>query len=229
MTNEMYYIQRYKAGSYNKQAVNSDRYLSADYMGSAEFEWGSIPAAWKSLRMNNVRLFTHEVQSKGGKAALVRFFVVTTENGFERFKDQINIHLDGTYRGSKAKNSTGLWEKFNASGLAAERHAEFTPDAWLDVSPFVYRRESEDCAIFFSDNAMPARQVYIDVMRGYETIDYSDLRIGDMVLSPLSDELVKVCGLNADDTISVKTKYGKAHKFNKLDLIHERYLEGIAV
>lgn len=224
MTNEMYYIQRYKAGSYNKQAVNSDRYLSADYMGSAEFEWGSIPAAWKSLHMNNVRLFTHEVQSKGGKAALVRFFVVTTENGFERFKDQINIHLDGTYRGSKAKNSTGLWEKFNASGLAAERHAEFTPDAWLDVSPFVHNRNDDD-AIFFTDDQILARRTYLYVMRGSSQIDVQDLRIGDMVLSPMSDDLVKVCGLNEDGTVSVKLKYGKARKFHKQDIIPQYYLE----
>lgn len=223
----MFYIQRYQAEE-RSNANGVDRMIRGDYMGSSEFESGSIQQSWKYLRQERIKLYEHTVQSKGGFAARVKFYVITTELGFEQFKEGIDRHLDGTRVGRLAKEWTSLWEKFNT-----KPRPERMPDAWFAVDGFVSNNTWGDDnklitpapPIFFTANHALARRVFFELNRKDYTFDNNELRIGDMVQVPDSTLDLKVCGLNEDDTISVKGKYAKARKFDSRDVYQASFIK----
>ena len=205
----MYYIQNYdhKTGVKNISDTTS-RFLSPHYMGSAEFEFGSVGASWSFLRENNIKLFSTTVLGKNSKEEKeIQFFVITTEEGFERFKENIEIHLDGQHIGQITKDYTGIYYKF-----FTEHRAQKFADAWLDVSCFVGGQTGD--AIFFTDSKEVALRTFLELKR--QTTP--EINVFDEVFSYKSDGSFKVCGLNEDDSISAKQKYGKAIKFNPNDL-----------
>lgn len=58
----MYYIQRYQHSAQvdpNKETL--DRFIENDYMGGAEFEFGSVGGSWKFLRENDIEIVLHTV------------------------------------------------------------------------------------------------------------------------------------------------------------------------
>lgn len=225
----MHYIQRYKI-SERADCLGVDRFLQGDYMGSTEFETGSIQKSWKYLRQEKVGYFTHEVQSKGGAGTLVKFYVITTELGFERFKHEIDVHLDGTRIGRVAKEWTNLWEKFNAKDPIG-----MMPDAWLAADGFVSHSSWDDNTklntdhppVFFTDNLRLSRRVFLELNRANSPVKSDELRIGDMVMTYDIFAPVRVCGLNSDDTISVRPKYGKARKYQAADVFPAEYVQQI--
>ena len=83
MSQKMFYIQNYDYCPKNNlyRADTTGRFLEGQYMGSSEFEFGSVQESWQYLRENDIKLFEHEAQSKGGLAKKVTFFVITTDEG----------------------------------------------------------------------------------------------------------------------------------------------------
>lgn len=217
MADRMYYIQTYTKSDRSERYPDSvSRFLAGDYMGSAEFEWGSVPAAWKCLRASELFLHTRLVQSKGGFGKLVTFYVIATESGYERFKRNIDIHLDGTSIGSRSKEYTGLWEKFNAE----PRRSSFA-DLWLDLGASLSRLNGEHMPvdpIAFTDDPNLAIRTILELNRHKFDTDYERLHIGDQIYTYLNLKPFKVCGLNEDGTFSVKQKHGKAIKLHKHDI-----------
>lgn len=215
-TTKMFYIQNYDyKESKDKERVNfTNRFLSGQYMGSAEFEFGSVQKAWKWMREHYCSLYSHSVRSKGGKESLVTFYVITNQTGFERFKTDIECHMDGNVYGSITKERTNLWEKFNCDNPIGKQ-----PDAWLDVSMFVSMNYDEpapwDNAIFFTADPNIALRTLLELKRANVN---SKINIFDEVYTYKGTNAVKVCGLNEDDTISVKMKYGKAVKYHPDDV-----------
>jgi len=213
MSQKMFYIQNYDYCPKNNlyRADTTGRFLEGQYMGSSEFEFGSVQESWQYLRENDIKLFEHEAQSKGGLAKKVTFFVITTDEGFERFKENIEIHLDGTTIGYKSKDYTNIWDKFNAMNPVGRM-----PAAWLDVSCFVIQSCSQPNAIFFTDHFDLALRTFMELKRDDKR---GEIRVFDEVYAPAcGNGIQKVCGLNEDDTISTKAKYGKATKHHPNDL-----------
>lgn len=206
----MYYIQTYKKVK-DLESKGLASILSGDYMGSAEFEFGSVQRAYSRFSKSPlVEIRKHLVQSKGGKAAKVTFYVAATPDGHEHFAKSIVRHMDGTKVGSISKEHTGLWEKFNSNFTFSH-----SPDFWLCIDGSVgYMRE--DPPIAFSDN----KALLIDFFLYFtytKSLEEGTITVFDEVVISESftrqePEIFKVASILEDGSIVVK---GKGRKFRK--------------
>lgn len=209
----MFYIQTVTKKSKLGNTNHVTDFLEHNYMGSAEFEYGSLGLLYEAFQGSpSVGVFEHDVKSKGGKEAWVKFFVVTTPEGFESFKEKIPAHLDGTTIGRKAKDATWLWEKFNSHSEVSKRIASRI-DGWLVVDDYINRSRREGKPIFFTTEKTLAKQFYL-YCRAKPFQPVTDLRIGDPVVIAESESLgdFKVAGILEDDTIVLKNGDTQAHK-----------------
>lgn len=206
----MYYIQTYKKVK-DFEAKGLASILSGDYMGSAEFEFGSVQRAYSGFAHSPlVELRKHVVQSKGGKAAEVTFYVATTPEGHEHFAKSIILHMDGTRIGRISKEYTGLWEKFNSDSSRSH-----FPDFWLCVDGSVGMFREEPPIAFSDDKAL-----VIDFFLYFTYSKFSEedtINIFDEVVTSESfkgkePEVFKVASILEDGSIVVK---GKGRKFRK--------------
>lgn len=204
----MYYIQTYK--KVNKfEAKGLASFLSGDYMESAEFEFGSVQRAYKSFSDSPlVELKKHVIQSKGGKAAKVTFYVAATPDGHKVFAESIVHHMDGTRIGRVSKESTGLWEKFN-SGF----NSNYSPDFWLCLM-------GEEPPIAFSDDKLLVIDFFLYFTYS-KPLEERVINIFDEVVISESfkgqkPEIFKVASILEDESIVVKSKGRKFRKNPKL-------------
>lgn len=213
----MYYIQRYNAPHPDRNFEKTfSRMISGDYMGSAEFEFGSVQKTWKFLHEENIQLSRIEIDPKefhSSKTEPVTFYVISTELGIERFKKTIAFHLDGTTIGSKSKEFTGLYEKFSTTTFKPAFYDEVI--AWLDVTPFVNAATAHDNGhpAFFTDDKALAKQVLMQIKRSLsqeEPVMFTD------VMTHLSDEPMRLAGI-MEDHVVVK-HYGKKIKLSESDV-----------
>lgn len=100
-----------------------------DYMGSAEFEWGAIPASWQKLRAlatsGHLGLWSFPMPSKVGE---VMHVISSTEVDRERLILSIKHVMGPGYRGK---------ESASAEWLFAEKERPWYSDrtiGWLRVS-----------------------------------------------------------------------------------------------
>lgn len=209
----MFYIQTVTKKSKLGNTNQVTDFLEHNYMGSAEFEYGSLGLLYEAFQGSpSVGVFEHDVKSKGGKEAWVKFFVVTTPEGFESFKEKIHGHLDGTTIGQKSKNPTWLWEKFNSHSDVLKRIANRI-NGWLVVDDYITRSRHEGKPIFFTTEKTLAKQFYLFFQaKPFQSV--SDLRIGDPVVIAESKSLdcFKVAGILEDDIIILKNGDTKVRK-----------------
>jgi len=228
MNKKMYYIQNYNYNQMQQFSTDKntvDRFLDGQYMGAAEFEFGSCQDAWAFLRENAIKLFSIVVSGGSNRERKeVKFYVITTDEGYERFKEHISIHLDGERIGRITKEHTGIYDKF----FSSFRKQKFA-NAWLDVSCFVSRSfsnsEHTDNAIFFTDEKQTALRTFLELKRQTQP----ELKVFDEVFCYKDTSSFKICGLNEDDSVSVKQKYSKAIKMNALDLWTKTDLIGLQI
>ena len=212
----MYYIQRYNAPHPARNFEKTfSRMISGDYMGSAEFEFGSVQKTWKFLHEENIQLSKVEVDPKEFHSSAtepVTFYVISTELGIERFKKTIAIHLDGTTVGSKSKEFTGIYEKFSATFNLSLYDKVI---AWLDVTPFVNAATARDNGhpAFFTDDKALAKRVLMQIKR---TLSQEEPAMFTDVMTHLSDEPMRLAGI-MEDHVVVK-HYGKKIKLSESDV-----------
>ena len=96
----MYYIQHYheKDKVNQKEAINVPtirRFLTGDYMGSAEFEYGSVSRSWANMLENLPKIHRLDLTFKGTSITKeVPMFVIAEESQLDSIKDELNKHLD---------------------------------------------------------------------------------------------------------------------------------------
>lgn len=212
----MFYIQRYSAphAAFSFEKTFS-RMISGDYMGSAEFEFGSVQKTWKFLHEENIQLSKVEVDPKEFHSSAtepVTFYVISTELGIERFKKTIATHLDGTTVGSKSKEFTGIYEKFSATFNLSLYDKVI---AWLDVTPFVNAATARDNGhpAFFTDDKALAKRVLMQIKR---ELSQQEPAMFTDVMTHLSDEPMRLAGI-MEDHVVVK-HYGKKIKLSESDI-----------
>lgn len=212
----MYYIQRYNAPHKDRSFEKTfSRMISGDYMGSSEFEFGSVQKTWKFLHEENIQLSKVEVEPKefhSSRTEPVTFYVISTELGIERFKKTIAVHLDGTTVGSKSKEFTGLYEKFSATSKLSFYNEVI---AWLDVTPFVNAATARDNGhpSFFTDDKALAMRVLMQIKR---ELSQQEPAMFTDVMTHLSDEPMRLAGI-MEDHVVVK-HYGKKIKLSESDV-----------
>ena len=194
----MYYIQRYhEKDKVNQKEANNNptigRFLIGDYMGSAEFEFGSISRSWANMLENLPKIHRLDLTFKGSSVTKeVPMFVIAEESQLDSIKDELNKHLDGKRVGKLTKEYTGLWETFKHHYIEKQERTWGLVDLWLDVSPFVRTgRTDVRSAVFGLDPKLVIR-VYMELLRAKLMKDKApEVSIGDLVYVQHDKEIVE--------------------------------------
>ena len=200
----MYYIQRYhEKDKVNQKEANNNptigRFLIGDYMGSAEFEFGSVSRSWANMLENLPKIHRLDLTFKGTSITKeVPMFVIAEESQLDSIKDELNKHLDGKRVGKLTKEYTGLWETFKHHYIEKQERTWGLVDLWLDVSPFVRTgRTDVRSAVFGLDPKLVIR-VYMELLRAKLMKDKApEVSIGDLVYVQRGTKIVeaKVTGI----------------------------------
>ena len=194
----MYYIQRYhEKDKVNQKEANNiptiGRFLNGDYMGSAEFEFGSVSRSWANMLENLPKIHRLDLTFKGSFVTKeVPMFVIAEESQLDSIKDELNKHLDGKRVGKLTKEYTGLWETFRHHYIEKQERPWGHVDLWLDVSPFVRTgRTDVRSAVFGLDPKLVIR-VYMELLRAKLMKDKApEVSIGDLVYVQHDKEIVE--------------------------------------
>lgn len=222
---QMIYVQRYEApDDYRKNNDSVSRIISGDYMGSAEFEFGSVQKSWKFLRdseifLNKVTVSPSEFGNPNGEP--VTFYVISTTSGISRFQEMIPSHLKGEAR---TKESTYLHQQFNTTGKKSDYIMRTI--AWLDVTEFVNNPQNNGTRdpVFFTANKGLALRLFMELKRDKEAqAAYPEMF--EKVYTFLSHtSLSSVAGINEDESFTVKNFSTKA-KLSKYDIWNKTEFE----
>ena len=194
----MYYIQRYhEKDKVNQKEANNNptigRFLDGDYMGSAEFDFGSVSRSWANMLENLPKIHRLDLTFKGSLVTKeVPMFVIAEESQLDSIKDELNKHLDGKRVGKLTKEYTGLWETFKHHYIEKQERTWGLVDLWLDVSPFVRTgRADVRSAVFGLDPKLVIR-VYMELLRAKLMKDKApEVSIGDLVYVQHDKEIVE--------------------------------------
>ena len=200
----MYYIQRYhEKDKVNQKEANNNptigRFLDGDYMGSAEFDFGSVSRSWANMLENLPKIHRLDLTFKSSFVTKeVPMFVIAEESQLDSIKDELNKHLDGKRVGNLTKEYTGLWETFKHHYIEKQERTWGLVDLWLDVSPFVRTgRTDVRSAVFGLDPKLVIR-VYMELLRAKLMKDKApEVSIGDLVYVQRGTKIVeaKVTGI----------------------------------
>ncbi len=200
----MYYIQRYhEKDKVNQKEANNNptigRFLDGDYMGSAEFDFGSVSRSWANMLENLPKIHRLDLTFKSSFVTKeVPMFVIAEESQLDSIKDELNKHLDGKRVGKLTKEYTGLWETFKHHYIEKQERTWGLVDLWLDVSPFVRTgRTDVRSAVFGLDPKLVIR-VYMELLRAKLMKDKApEVSIGDLVYVQRGTKIVeaKVTGI----------------------------------
>ena len=194
----MYYIQRYhEKDKVNQKEANNiptiGRFLIGDYMGSAEFEFGSVSRSWANMLENLPKIHRLDLTFKSSFVTKeVPMFVIAEESQLDSIKDELNKHLDGKRVGKLTKEYTGLWETFKHHYVENQERPWGHVDLWQDVSPFVRTgRADVRSAVFGLDPKLVIR-VYMELLRAKLMKDKApEVSIGDLVYVQHDKEIVE--------------------------------------
>lgn len=208
----MYYIQRY--GVKNKidqkkanNVPNIGRFLYTHYMGSAEFEFGSVSRAWTNTVQNLPKVHRLDLTFKGsGIDKQVPVFVIAHETQLEGIKAELNKHLDGNYIGKLTKEYTGLWETFKHYYIEKREQSWGKADLWQDVSPFVDNERPGGHSVIFGLDPKLVIRVYMELLRVKLMKDKEpEVCIGDLVYVQRGIKIVeaKIVGITDNSTFTL--------------------------
>ena len=194
----MYYIQRYhEKDKVNQKEANNNptigRFLKGDYMGSAEFEFGSVSRSWANMLENLPKIHRLDLTFKSSFVTKeVPMFVIAEESQLDSIKDELNKHLDGKRVGKLTKEYTGLWETFKHHYIEKQERTWGLVGLWQDVSPFVRTgRTDARSAVFGLDPKLVIR-VYMELLRAKLMKDKApEVSIGDLVYVQHDKEIVE--------------------------------------
>lgn len=215
----MFYIQTYKKSNDPLKAhtASLSHIMDGDYMGSAEFEFGSVGRSYRYITSNEM-MTVHKVlvplekesflpkeDSKAFTGEVITFYVIADEDGLEHFKTEIKKHLKGnTY--NLTKERTGIYEKFvlREKALPIDR-----PDFWLSVDRYVGSSEVKPVIAFTTDRDLAinfflyftARPFLEKAFTDYTPKIFDKVRYGKVIYS--------VAGINEDGTFTLKFKHNK--------------------
>lgn len=136
-------IQRCKADEF-KPTMKTGDYLNLDYMGSAEFEFGSIPQFQRDVnsRLKNLVEFSHEHNG------MTLYFLA--EKGQEvEYEKILNQLIDGSIRlkersGIKEKETMWVGPKNKQKPIYDDPKAPYRFDVWFDLyNAIIFSRSPE--------------------------------------------------------------------------------------
>ena len=194
----MYYIQRYTVKTkVGQRETNNNpsvmRFLDADYMGSAEFEFGTLNRSWINMIENLPKIHRLDLAFKSSSVTKeVPMFVIAEESQLDSIKDELNKHLDGKRVGKLTKERTGLWETFKHHYIEKQERTWGHADLWQDVSPFVQSANPDTRSVVFGLDPKLVIRVYLELLRTKLMLDKEPtVYIGDLVYVQRGAKVIK--------------------------------------
>jgi len=106
-------IQRIKRRNYTSESQKGfDRIFELDYMGSAEFEFGTIPQALKAMRANKDKEWIIRTIQTGPSVCYFVGAPGMMNIAIQVFEDELKERAD---RKLRHKERTGIYESYNPS------------------------------------------------------------------------------------------------------------------
>lgn len=193
------------------------RILDAHFMGSAEFEHGSISDTVSYLRGKDLQL--KETAHKYVNGEHAPLYLIGTEVGIKRGEALLPSILSGEHK-------TSEWSGL----LKGDRLATIRPDFWMDVTAHVFKKwdlaplpEHSEPFILVAGK-FKARRVFMELHHSPAFIagdaEYGDdFHIGDRVYAAGSAHMGRIAGLMEDDTVVVKT-FNHPSTYSSYDVWH---------
>ena len=208
----MYYIQRYtvKTKVDQRETNNNptiERFLDADYMGSAEFEFGTVNRSWANMVENLPNIHRLDLTYRGiGLTKEVPVFVIAEESQLDSIKDELNKHLDGNRIGKLTKEYTGIRETFKDTYIKQQERSYGHSNLWQDVSPFVQSANPDTRSVVFGLDPKLVIRVYLELLRTKLMLDKEPtVYIGDLVYVQRGAKVIKakVVGIGKNFTYTL--------------------------
>lgn len=209
MTN-MTYLQRITTrNKIMKGYTGFSRFLSFDYMGSAEFEFGALGTSLRVL-LDNKNIIKYEVVPVTYKNKTVDFHVISTDSGISRFKEKI---MDVIARKSFTKEYTEIPDIFTES-----THG-INSDSWLDVTGAVMGNESIVSPIFFTIKKHTAFSFAQELLTPkVDESERKEFSMFDEVYIRQGKYPGKITAINEDGTYNVKIFNTRFNKIESIDI-----------
>lgn len=205
---------RYTSGD---KSTTFSRFMRLDYMGSAEYEFGSVGRALRSIREKDMKLHKVPVTAYG---KTLDFWVICADNCLQGLIEKLPLLAEGKIR-TKERTDIGCWfhPEFNEST---------SNNGWLVIDDFVTMNDPRDQEVaFFTVSEAFASMFYCEYMRSniLGNIDLTfDVRMFDKVYIPGHKQLATVCGINEDGSYTVKFKNKKTKKVPVTDIwLEDKY------
>lgn len=210
MNTKPYYIQ---LGTFRTKdrslEIGTERLVSLNYMGSAEFELGAYGKTIKLLRQSDLQLVQtpHRLTNSGSEQDL---FVIGSAAGVKRAEHFLPDLLAGKLA---TKEYTALHSRSKSS----------TTNFWVDISDFVVNGNNNDHSDFAPFILVlgkhEAMRMFLELHHFFENPESRigfdpDFRIGDKVFTGHTDHIGKIAGICENDEYVVKT-FSKTQRTSK--------------
>lgn len=218
--NQNYYIQRVERhyDEFNEGRKGLDYYVTFDYMGSSEFEWGALPKSWKFMKENadQYKLTTIPMVLGGNEYNV--FCVIPKDT-----EDQYMIDLfEGFYNYTKRTK-----ERTDVSYIDEMVSRESYQLGWFNIINDYTRDEIP----WFATISPSVAYYWYKEMHNNEEIEqkhkemFDDARIGDMVIYPTYNKRIydigKVVGVDDESVVVKNYKHKRRYKHNQVIFLEE--------
>lgn len=141
---DFWLVQRFMRGIMHKGAITKPEHLGADYMGSAEFEFGAIPKAYKAMWAQRLVQTAVKVKAFNTEAT---FHVVAPADQADSLQQRFQAWFDG---GLRSKENPYLDRVITRKGWRDEDFARL-PIAWWALRENVFFSLDESVAKMWLD------------------------------------------------------------------------------
>ena len=138
MIHNMYLVQRVERRHELRNKVNpsiDDRY-QMDYMGSAEYEFGSLPKSLKRICKELDKFVIHTSEIKDHKGNSLKFFI--EESKIADYMQEISSYLNGKRRLKEYIHLKEIMGGVDWSGKPLDQSKHLMEDIWWDIDNDVW-------------------------------------------------------------------------------------------
>lgn len=221
----MYYIQRYnsiegKKQRFLREVQGFSRFMSCDYMGYAEFEFGSVGRSWVDIidTLPDIKRIDLDVEIRG-KPMTIPVFVMACPEHIPYVKEKLLKHFDMKRNGPITKCHIGFREAAMSLHLGEKDIFTRNNVLWLDVGKHITDNQGSGKVTVFTLRPKYIIKVYLEAYRLKNLGEQEpDLRIGDFVYKHKQGrvEEFKVVGISPRPEITLlhDTKRSKVSVFD---------------
>lgn len=136
--------------------VTQFKHLEFDYMGSAEFEFGALPKAWKIMSESDPAISSVTLKAFGIEKT---FFVVAPSQDIGSVGTRLQAWFDGGFRSKEwSRLDNVITNKGWSGGQLSEDELKRLPIAWWALRENVFFTLDENIATIWLDSLLRTKE-----------------------------------------------------------------------